>query len=90
MPTVARLIGLASEPIVSPEKGWLVDIIIQNLSLANISVGSSQTVTMADGLRLPPGATYVNDKRREALWLIADAAASETRIFYELYRVGEK
>ena len=46
MPTVARSIGVTAEHIASPKAGYLLDILIQNLSANVIYVGSDDGVTV--------------------------------------------
>jgi len=90
MPTVFRLVGLASDPIVSPREGYLVDALIQNLSANNVYVGSSQEVTAANGIQIPANGDWPIERRSEPIWLIAAGAASDVRIFYELYKAGTR
>jgi len=90
MPTTNRSIGTTSEAIVIPGKDELVDILIQNLSVNNIYVGAAQEVTTSTGIKIAPNAQYSNDKRGEQVYLIADGAASDVRIHYELYKAGSR
>lgn len=90
MPTVARSIGVTAEHIASPKAGFLLDVLIQNLSVNNVYVGSSSGVTTSNGIKLASNAQYSNDKRGEPVYLIADAATSDVRIEYEIYKEGSR
>lgn len=80
MPTLERTIGTSPVPIAAPKEGFLLDILIQNLSVNNVYVGNSIGVTTSNGIKLVPTATYENDHEEEPIWLIADAASSDVRI----------
>ena len=90
MPTTFRLIGLNAEPIVSPPPGFLVDMLIQNLSANNIEVGSSQELAIGTGIEIAANGNWPIEKRHEPVFLIADGAGSDVRIFYELYKAGSR
>jgi hypothetical protein len=68
----------------------LIDILIQNLSTNNVYVGTNDAVSTSNGIKLIPGGDYCNDKRRHAVWLIADAASSDVRVCYEKYKVRSR
>lgn len=84
MPTVARSIGVTPEMICGNLEGpneWF-DVIVQNLSANNVCVLSDGSGDMASGLKIIANGNYTNDHRGEAVWLIADGAASDVRIEY--------
>jgi hypothetical protein len=61
------------------------DIMIQNLSANNVYVTSDRTQGTADGLKIAPAGNYTNDRRFSSVWLVADGALSDVRVYYHLY-----
>lgn len=81
MPTNEVIIGLAAIPLFMPsQEGEVADILIVNVSAADIYLGSDATVTTAGGIPLLAGAVYHNHQEIEPLWAIAASAGRAVRI----------
>jgi hypothetical protein len=91
MPTLAYVVGTTSREVtVALKPRQLADVQIQNLSVNNVYVGSDQSVDTTSGIKVPPNGQYVNVKRQEPIWLIADGAGSDVRIHVEIYTTTTK
>lgn len=92
MPTGFKKIGTTPEHIWSPANPseW-ADILVVNKSVATIYFGDAD-VTTATGQPILPEASngrYANDHQAEPLYLVADAADSEVRITFTVFKDKE-
>lgn len=89
---MARIIvGTKPEFGAKPPKGFLLNIIVQNLSSNSLYVGHDESVTVDSGIKIAAsGGVWTDDKRGEPVFLIADGENSDVRINYEVYREGAR
>ena len=80
MPTTRLMIGQTAIPLFTPSEGEVADILVVNVSAADIYLGSDATVTTANGVPLLIGGVYHNEQEIEPLWAIAASADREVRI----------
>ena len=71
--------------IAKSTKGELCDFFIQNLSANDVYLVDSDQATIAQGIKLSPGAAYSCEGSDENLWLIASAASSDVRVRWFFY-----
>ena len=81
MPTVEVIIGTAAIPLFMPNRtGEVADILLQNVSAADIYLGSDESVTTGSGILLAIGGVYRNEQELEPLWAISASAGRAVRI----------
>lgn len=86
----SQLIGTTAVFIVAQKEGFLIDILVQNLSANNVYFGSDLSVDVNTGTKIAAQGEWTNDKRFETVCLIADGANSNCRITIEVYKAGSR
>jgi hypothetical protein len=81
MPTVEVIIGTAAIPLFMPNRtGEVADILLVNVSAADIYLGSDAMVRTTNGIPFLIGAVYHNKQEIEPLWAISASAGRAVRI----------
>lgn len=92
MPSVSLLVGV--DPILfyprPSSKNAFVDIIIQNLSAANLYFTESPSGGVENGLEIAPDGVLELKEYHGSIWFISGGADSDIRICYQEYVLRDK
>lgn len=85
------IVGISAVFVAKPAHGFLLNILVQNLSANSLYLGKDASVTIDSGIKITAsGGVWSDDKRADAVYLIADGADSDVRVQYEVYREGTR
>lgn len=90
MPSLSFVVGVEPIPFYLKEKDVFIDIIIQNNSVNILYFGESPTMGVENGLRVNAGGVLEIKDYHGSVYLIADAADSDIRIWYQSFKLSNR